>query len=242
MTFTRMRSRNIGCSIALLFFAAACSGGSNVLTKSVPSSTTAPVPLATTTTVVPPTTVSTTTVAAVTTIAASTTTAIVTTSPITTARPAALFGAAIGTEAEGVIAKLTGVLGVPNVDTGWDIGCPLNSATLKDERQLTWGHLHVYLTRATDTTPGVFSGYGYVLLEGEELPAGDAVRRLALPTGVALGKAIGDVAKAVGAKAIANPTFGWMSVVTKGAEFTADGSVATALFNAVSVPHVFTCE
>ncbi len=252
MTFTRMPSRTIGYCVALLFFTAACSGCASTSTKSVPSSTRALVPQATTTTVVPATiastsiasttTVSTTTIAAVVTTAAPTTTAVVARSPITTARPAALFGAAIGAEAEGAIAKLTGVLGAPDVDTGWDVGCPLNSATVKDERQLTWGHLHAYFTRPSETAAGAFSGYGYVLLEGEELPLGDAIRRITLPNGVSLGAAIGDVAKAIGAKVVANPTFGWMSVATSGVEFTADGKANTSPLNAVSVPHVFTCE
>jgi hypothetical protein len=164
------------------------------------------------------------------------------TSPVTTSRAAALFGVPIGAAAEGAVATLVSVLGPPSSDTGWVVGCTLDSPTDKNERVVSWGRLRVQFGRANDAAAGTMEGYGFTIPDGAALPATDAAARLALPNGVKVGMSIADVATALASKTEANPAFGWVSVTTPGAVFSADGSAGTAPLNAVSVPHRFTCE
>lgn len=228
----RGRARLVGLA---LLVAAGCSDD----TPAVPATTT----VAVTTTVAPTTTVAvTTTTARPPTTTTPSTTTVATTSPVTTRAPGALFGAAIGSVTEDALAKLTAALGSPTIDSGWGVGCTLDSPTATNERLVTWQHLRVLFRRDGSSGPGALAGYGYVLPEGDEPAPGDAMLRLALPTGVTLGMPIGQVATAVGATAKVNPTFGWVEVVTPGVTFTADGKDLTAKLDAVSVPRVFSCE
>ena len=251
---SRMRSSTAGTGAAIVALVVvvtmtgACSGGARVTLAASTTTSSTTVTLATTTTVSPTTTLAPapTTVAIPATtravVAPSTTAAVRTTSAVTTKTAAPLFGAAIGSEAEGAVAKLIAALGPPTSDTGWDIGCALDSPTLKNERLVGWDQLRVLFGRDTEAAPGTLRGYGFVLLGDEPLPANSAVGRLALPSGAALGTPIGQVAIALGVKAQVDKVFGWVSVTTTGATFTADGDSLSALLNAVSVPRVFSCE
>ena len=253
-TWPRMRPSTAGtfaAMVTLVFvvtMTGACSSGARVTlaaSTTTSSTTTAPATTATaspTTTLAPaPTTVATpATTRAVE--APTTTTAVRTTSAVTTKTAAPLFGAAIGSEAEGAVAKLTAALGPPTSDTGWEIGCALDNPTLKNERLVGWDQLRVLFGRDTEAAPGTLRGYGFVLFGDDPLPANSAAGRLALPSGAALGTPIGQVATALGVKAQVNTVFGWVSVTTPGATFTADGDSLSAPVNAVSVPRVFSCE
>ncbi len=163
-------------------------------------------------------------------------------SPVTTSRPAPLFGVPIGAATEGAVTGLVRVLGEPSGDTGWNVGCPLDSPTLQDERLVSWGMLRVLFRRATEAAPGSLQGYGFVIPEGTRLSPTDGAARLALPNGVTLGMPISQVATKLSAKTVVDNTFGWVSVTTPGAMFTADGANGSALLNAVAVPHVFSCD
>ena len=250
---SRLRSSTAGtCAamvalVVLVTMTGACSSGARVtLAASTTSSSTTIAP-ATTTTASPTTTLAPapTTVATPATtraVAGPTTTAAVrTTSAVTTKTAAPLFGAAIGSEAESAVAKLTAALGPPTSDTGWEIGCA-HSPTLKNERLVGWDQLRVLFGRDTEAAPGTLRGYGFVLFGDDPRPANSAAGRLALPSGAALGTPIGQVATALGVKAQVDKVFGWVSVTTPGATFTADGDSLSALLNAVSVPRVFSCE
>ncbi len=164
------------------------------------------------------------------------------TSPVTTSRAAALFGVPVGAETEGAVKTLVSSLGQPEADTGWNVGCALDSPTLKNERIVTWGALRVLFRRDTEAAAGTMQGYGFVIPEGIALAPTDAAARLALPNGIVLGMPISQVATKLASKTVVNSTFGWVSVTTAGAEFTADGSAGNAPLNAVAVPHVFSCD
>ena len=241
------RRAALGALSMLALSSAACSDGTLLDTAAPASSTTGQATTTVTSTLV------TTTVATPTTTTVSTTTRAATspttaasgagaTSAITTRSAAPLFGVAIGAEAEGGLAKLIAALGQPTGDSGWDVGCTLDSPTLENERLVSWGHLRVLFARDAESSSGTLRGYGFVLPEGDMLLPDDGVRRLTLPTGALLGTPIGNVASTVGAKAQIDKVFGWVSVTTSGATFTADGDSLTAPLNAVSVPRVFTCE
>ncbi len=242
------RSAALVALVLLVTMTGACSSDARVTLASSTTTSSTTVTLTTTTTASPTTTltpVPTTVATPATTraVAAPTTTAAVrTTSAVTTKTAAPLFGAAIGSDAEGAVAKLTAALGPPTSDTGWDIGCALDSPTLKNERLVGWDQLRVLFGRDTEAGPGTLRGYGFVLFGDEPLPANSAAGRLALPSGAALGTPIGQVATALGVKAQVNTVFGWVSVTTPGATFTADGDSLAAPVNAVSVPRVFSCE
>jgi hypothetical protein len=164
------------------------------------------------------------------------------TSPVTTSRAAALFGVPVGAAADGAVTTLVTLLGQPTTDTGWGIGCTLDSPTNKNERVVTWGHLRVQFRRDTEAAAGTMQGYGFVVAKGDALAPTDAAARLVLPSGIALGMPIADVATKLSVKIVVNGTFGWVEVTTPGATFTADGSAGTAPFNAVAVPRVFSCD
>jgi hypothetical protein len=207
------------------------------------STTTVTVAHAMATTTVPSVTVATTsTNVPATTVSVATTAPRPAISAITTGAAAPLFGVAIGAPADGAVSALTTALGKPSNDSGWGVGCPLDSATLKNERVVTWGRLRVQFRRETDAAPGTLQGYGFVVPEGSTLAAGDAASRLALPNGITVGMPIAEVANKLATTAELNDTFGWMSVTTPGAVFTADGAGGAAKLNAVSVPHVFSCD
>lgn len=164
------------------------------------------------------------------------------TSPVTTKTPAPLFGAAIGSPTEDALAKITAALGAATQDTGWAVGCSLDHPTDTNERLVTWQHLRVLFRRDVSSGAGALVGYGYVLPEGDSPAPGDAMLRLTLPDGVVLGGPMSKVATAVGTAAKVNTTFGWVEVVTPGVTFSGDGTTTSAALNAVSVPHIFSCE
>ena len=164
------------------------------------------------------------------------------TSPVTTSRAAPLFGVPIGAATDGAVTTLAGLLGPPATDSGWGVGCPLDSPTDKNERVITWGRLRVQFRRDTEAAPGAMQGYGVVVPQGAPLAATDPAARLALPSGVTMGMPIADVATKLATTSEVNDTFGYVSVTTPGAVFTADGASGTAPLNAVSVPHPFSCE
>ena len=149
-------------------------------------------------------------------------------------RTAVIYGLALST--------LVGLLGQPATDSGWGVGCPLDSPTDKNERVVTWGRLRVQFRRGTEAAPGAMQGYGFVVPQGATLAATDPAARLALPNGVTVGMSITDVATKLATKSEVIDTFGHVSVTTPGATFTADGASGTAPLNAVSIPHPFSCE
>ena len=244
-------------SVCVLLFvtvlvSSACSGNTverlasattttTVATAPATSTTGAPIPTMSTPTVSTPTT---TIAPPTTTVKASPTTAAAppATSPVTTSRAAPLFGVPIGAATDGAVASLVRALGEPSADTGWNVGCPLDSPTLQNERLVSWGLLRVLFRRDTETAPGTLQGYGFVIPEGLTLSATDGAARLALPNGITLGMPISQVATKLAAKTEVNATFGWVSITTAGAMFTADGATGSAPLNAVAVPRVFSCE
>lgn len=122
------------------------------------------------------------------------------TSPVTTSRAAPLFGVPIGAATDGAVASLVRALGEPSADTGWNVGCPLDSPTLQNERLVSWGLLRVLFRRDTETAPGALQGYGFVIPQGGTLSATDGAARLALPNGITLGMPISQVATKLTAK------------------------------------------
>ena len=230
------RKRWLTALVSLLVLLAGCANDNRSAIVTPTSTTTTTTPAATTS-LAPVTTLASTT-----TVGGTVTTSAVTTSAVTTRAAAPLFGVAIGADAEGAIVKLVAALGQPSADSSWDIGCPLDNPTLKNERLLSWAHLRVLFGRDTEAVPGTLRGYGFVLSEGGDLPAGDGASRLALPTGAKVGTPIGQVATTLGFRAQIDKVFGWVRITTPGVTFTADGDSLTAPLNGVSVPRLFTCE
>jgi hypothetical protein len=154
---------------------------------------------------------------------------------------AQLAGVVTQTPAEDAIATLTATFGTPSGDTGWIIGCPLDSAENLNERVVSWGSLEAlfYLEEGGER----FVGWRYRLDPGSlgALPGGPGVDQVQLPGGARLGAVIEDVAASVGIPASADALTG--ATIVQGGDFVvvADGGPGTPA-TSVHVPVLRACE
>jgi hypothetical protein len=152
-----------------------------------------------------------------------------------------LAGVAVLTPAEDAIAALTSIFGPPASDTGWIIGCPLDSPENLNERVLTWGSLDAlfYLEEGGERFVGW--RYRYDAGAGGGLPGGPAVAQVQLPGGALLGSPIDDVAAASGAPAIDDALTGARIIQGPDYVIVADGGPGT-IASSVHVPVLRACE
>jgi hypothetical protein len=147
-----------------------------------------------------------------------------------------VLGVPIGTDFDAATAELEEILGAPDNDTGWGVGCPLDGEEA-NERSLTWGSLRVDFF-LTDT--GRLSSWVYDATDGEHKP--DGVLRLQLPGDVNLGDSMSAVAGDIGVDLVIEPTFDAAIVGEDGYflwGFPAGGDAPLSL---IGVPYVPVCE
>lgn len=152
-----------------------------------------------------------------------------------------LAGVAVQTPAEDAVAALITVFGQPTGDSGWVIGCPLDSADNLNERTVSWGSLDAlfYLEEGGER----FVGWRYRIDPGSGggLPGGPAVAQVQLPGGALLGATIDDVATAMGVAAVDDALTGARIIQGAGFVIVADGGPGTAA-TSVHVPVLRACE
>ena len=94
------------------------------------------------------------------------------------------------------------MFGPPTEDTGWVVGCPLDSETERNERFVSWGSLSASFYGA----PGdrVFTSWGYRPFDGPA-PRGPGLDDVVLPGGWRVGDRLQSVADALGVEPVENP-------------------------------------
>ncbi|MGI9624060.1 MAG: hypothetical protein ACR2PK_14590 [Acidimicrobiales bacterium] len=156
--------------------------------------------------------------------------------PVTIAPNAALFGVELGTDAVLAVSQLVAQLGVPDVDTGWYVGCPLDGEQL-DERLVQWGDLNTYFDRSTGEGAFIAWGYDLRIADGGVPPLG----LVDLPGGTHLGDPINEVAAAAGLSVTADESFGVNRVGGSGFEILSDPPLGAPAWGAF-VPAIPLCD
>ncbi len=243
-----MRNRTLGLLLCLAAFSASCGASINqdVIQAAVditePTATPTPPPTATPVPTPTPTPEPTSTPTPT-----ATPEPVPTVEPTPTATPvpiefviapnAPLLGVALGTETEAALAQLTSLIGSPDEDTGWYVGCPLDGDDL-NERLVQWGDLNVYFD-LFDGDAGVLRAWGYdVRVVAGGFPEPELVM---LPGGSRLGDPINQVAVAAGLAVRYDETFDINRVGDPGYEIVSDAPPGAPAWGAF-VPFVPSCE
>ncbi len=154
----------------------------------------------------------------------------------TIAPNAPLLGVALGTEAEQALGQLVALIGQPDEDTGWYVGCPLDGDDL-NERLVRWGDLNVYFDLFDD--PGVLRAWGYdIRVVAGGFPGPELVT---LPGGSRLGDPINEIAAAADLDVRYDQTFDINRVGEPGYEIVSDSPPGAPAWG-VFVPFVPACE
>ena len=113
-----------------------------------------------------------------------------------------LGGASLESGPARAIRRMNNVFGPPTDDTGWVVGCPLDSETDRNERVLSWGSL----SASFYGSPGnrTFQSWGYRPFDGPA-PRGPGLDDVVLPGGWRVGDPLQNVADALGVEPIDNP-------------------------------------
>lgn len=149
---------------------------------------------------------------------------------------AALLGVEVGTEAADAMASLEAVIGPPDFDSGWYVGCPLDGDAL-DERLVQWGDLNVYFDRSDGDAVMRAWGYDLRIVDGG-FPELDVIE---LPGGARMGDPVEDVAAAAGLEVRYDPVFDINRVGAAGYELLADAGPGAPVWGAF-VPFIPICE
>lgn len=109
---------------------------------------------------------------------------------------APLAGVALETGPLRAIRRMINVFGEPTDDSGWVVGCPLDSDTERNERFVQWGSLRASFYGA----PGnrTFIGWDYVAFEGLPQRGGPRFSDIVLPGQFFIGDRLQNVADALG--------------------------------------------
>jgi hypothetical protein len=107
-----------------------------------------------------------------------------------------LGGAALETDPARAIRRMTRVFGEPTDDSGWVVGCPLDSETEANERLVQWGSLGAFFYG----TPGnrTFISWDYRPLDGQPEQGGPRFTDIVLPGEFVIGDPLQSVADALG--------------------------------------------
>lgn len=149
---------------------------------------------------------------------------------------APLLGVTIGTEADDAMSMLAAVIGEPDFDTDWYIGCPLDGDEL-NERLVQWGDLNVYFERFDGTEKFRAWGYDLRIVEGG-FPEIDLIE---LPGGSRMGDPVNVVAAAAGLDVVYDELFDINRVGAAGFEIISDAAPGAPVWGAF-VPGVPACE
>jgi hypothetical protein len=147
-----------------------------------------------------------------------------------------VLGVPIGTEFDTAADDLEAILGPPDQDTGWVVGCPLDGDD-ENERSLYWGSLRIdfYFTNT-----GLLSAWVYDASEGEDRPEG--VSRLQLPGNVTLGQSMSSVASTIGAALTLDGVFDAATTGEDGYVLWGFPASEDAPLSIIGVPYVPVCE
>jgi hypothetical protein len=108
----------------------------------------------------------------------------------------ALGGADLATDPVRAIRRMTRVFGEPTDDSGWVVGCPLDSETEANERLVQWGSLGAFFYGA----PGdrTFISWDYVEFDGRPQRGGPQFTDIVLPGEFVVGDPLQNIADALG--------------------------------------------
>jgi hypothetical protein len=158
-----------------------------------------------------------------------------------TVGPSALFGVAIGTEAESAATALKKQLG-PGDDSGWVDGCEFNGI---QERFIQWGSLSAYFEVTPDRGKVLVNwSYGLDYESGDARPGGPLVSQIDLPNGVKMGKG-SNFATAVrnyGGEPFVDDVFGVGIYNGTGFSLMTKDDNLNGPIDQVAVPHFMYCE
>ncbi|MFT5204404.1 MAG: hypothetical protein ACI9C1_003812, partial [Candidatus Aldehydirespiratoraceae bacterium] len=107
----------------------------------------------------------------------------VATAPVADAVSGDVLGFALGSNAETVISALNAIYGAPDLDSGWNQGCPLDAGPEDHDRLLTYGNFRLRLDRWDQ--PEQLAGWSFQNHQSEPAPAnGPRPEEIALHPGV----------------------------------------------------------
>ncbi len=149
---------------------------------------------------------------------------------------APLLGVPIGTDAETALDQLVSLIGEPDSDTDWYVGCTTDGDEL-NERLVQWGDLNVYLMRARGVERMRAWGYDVRIPDG----GFPEVELIQLPGGGRIGEPIDQVAADAGLPVVYDEVFDINRVGEDGYEIIADGAPDAPVWGAF-VPFVPACE
>jgi hypothetical protein len=145
-----------------------------------------------------------------------------------------LGGVEIGTDFDTALPALVDVFGQPDVDTGWEVGCPLDGED-ENERILRWGALeaHFYLVDTGRLVAWTIAA------DAGSIPRGATV---VLPGGSTLGEPMSAVAASTGLEVVLDGVFEAAIVTEDGYTLWGFPDSLDAPLSLVGVPFVPVCE
>lgn len=149
---------------------------------------------------------------------------------------AALLGVDIGTDTTEAMETLESLIGEPDFDSGWYVGCPLDGDEL-DERLVQWGDLNVYFDRSDGDEIMRAWGYDLRIVDGGY----PELELIELPGGSQMGDPVNEVAAAAGLEVVYDALFDINRVGEDGYEILSDAPPGAPVWGAF-VPFIPTCE
>ena len=149
---------------------------------------------------------------------------------------AALLGVDIGDDADEALESLEALIGEPDFDSDWYVGCPLDGDEL-DERLVQWGDLNVYFDRSHGDEIMRAWGYDLRIVDG----GFPELELIELPGGSQMGDPVNEVAAAAGLEVRYDALFDINRVGEDGYEILSDAPPGAPVWG-VFVPAIPTCE
>ena len=149
---------------------------------------------------------------------------------------AALLGVDIGSDTTEAMEALESLIGEPDFDSGWYVGCPLDGDGL-DERLVQWGDLNVYFDRSDGDEIMRAWGYDLRIVDGGY----PELELIELPGGSQMGDPVNEVAAAAGLEVVYDALFDINRVGEDGYEILSDAPPGAPVWGAF-VPFIPTCE
>lgn len=151
---------------------------------------------------------------------------------------------AIGTEAEEAIEGLKNAFGDPTDDTGWIVGCPLDSESELNERYVSWGSLIAGFRQGDLDREGPYFQYWSYELDENRMaePDGPQPWQLELPDGAAIGMNITVAADSADGDLLFNEVIQQQQLQSDAWNFYGQGPETDTRINAIGVPFIPLCD
>lgn len=151
-----------------------------------------------------------------------------------------VFGAQIGADADAAVDAVRSHFGSPTLDTGWNVGCPLDGDE-ENERTVAWGSLHLNLVRSDGVER--LDSWGYSTdAAGVAEPDGVQPDLLDLPGDAEFGLPMSLASNFLGSPVVYDDLFGVTQVYVDGLEILGEGVDASGVLTQIGVPFVPKCE